>query len=59
MLAAAGVMVVCYFSTMFITVPYVLLPVRVVLAAVLYAGVMKIAKVQMFEECIRFLRKRK
>ena len=59
MLAAAGVMAVTYFATSFITVPQVLLPVRIFLAAALYALVMKVAKVQMFEECIRFLRKKK
>ena len=59
MLAAAGVMAVTYFATSFITVPQVLLPVRIFLAAALYALVMKVAKVLMFEECIRFLRKKK
>ena len=59
MLAAVGVMAVTYFATSFITVPQVLLPVRIFLAAALYALVMKVAKVQMFEECIRFLRKKK
>ena len=58
LLASAGVMVVTYLLTMQITLLWLLLVVRIVLAAVLYYAVMKIAKVQILDECMQFVMKK-
>ncbi|MGM9697443.1 MAG: lipopolysaccharide biosynthesis protein [Prevotella sp.] len=59
MLAAAGVMVATYFLTSFIDDPKILLPLRIVIAAILYFAVMKVAKAAILEECLNFMKKKK
>lgn len=59
MFAAAAVMIATYFITHPITNHYILLPVRIIIAAVLYLIVMKVAKVVILDECIGFFIKRK
>lgn len=57
-LASAGVMAVTYFITSLImpsASPFILLPVRIVIAGFLYFMVMKAARVKIMEECINYL----
>lgn len=66
MLASAGVMVVTHYLTTllsnsiapYIASPYILLPLRVVIAAALYFCVMKLAKVKIMDECISYVKRR-
>ena len=59
MLIAAAVMAVTYLVTMPINNYYLLLVLRVLIAVALYAGVMKLLKAKIFEECVEFIRSRK
>ena len=59
MLSAAAVMVITRFATSFIDNPYILLPLRMAVAGALYLGIMKVAKVQILEECIAFVKNKK
>ena len=55
---ALGVMAVTYIATIFITNSYVLLAARVVLAGLLYVGIMKLLHVKIMDECIKFILKK-
>lgn len=59
MLAAAVVMGCTYWLTSALADCYVLLPVRIVTAAVLYFAVMKLARVKILDECIGFFMKKR
>ena len=59
LLAALGVMSLTYLATMSISNLACLLLARVVMAAVLYFVVMKVARVAILDECIRFVLKKK
>ena len=59
LLAALGVMSLTYLATMSIPNLVCLLLARVVMAAVLYFVVMKVARVAILDECIRFVLKKK
>lgn len=59
LLAALGVMSLTYLATAGITNLACLLLARVVMAAVLYFVVMKVARVAILGECIRFVLKKK
>ena len=59
LLAALGVMSLTYLATAGITNLACLLLARVVMAAVLYFVVMKVARVAILDECIRFVLKKK
>ena len=66
MLASAGVMVVTHYLTSlfsisispYIASPYILLPLRVVIAAILYYGVMKLARVKIMDECFSYIKRK-
>lgn len=58
MLIAAIVMVVTYIATSPIKSLVILLILRIVMAAVLYVTVMKLLRVRIFDECLRFLLKK-
>ena len=58
-LAAAAVMGVTYAATLTITSLWLLLTARLAIAAALYYGVMKAARVKILDECERFVLKRK
>ena len=66
MLASAGVMVVTHYLTTllsnsiapYIASPYIILPLRVVIAAALYFCVMKLARVKIMDECISYVKRR-
>jgi len=58
LLAALGVMSLTYLATMSIANLVCLLLARVVMAAVLYFVVMKVARVAILDECIRFVLKK-
>jgi O-antigen/teichoic acid export membrane protein len=55
---ALGVMAVTYVATTLITNIYVLLAMRVVLAGLLYMSIMKLLRVKMMDECIKFILKK-
>ena len=57
-LISGAVMLVSYVATTQITNVYLLLALRIVLAAVLYVGVMKLLRVKIMDECIKFLSKK-
>lgn len=59
MLSAAAVMLTVYFVTIPIKSNLVLFPLRVIIAAALYFAIMKVAKVEILNECIRFVTKKK
>lgn len=67
MLASAGVMIITHYLTTsllcgispYLASPFVLLPVRVVIAAILYYGVMKAARVKIMDECINYIRRKR
>ncbi len=59
MFAAAAVMCATYFATSFTSECLVLLPLRIVIAAVLYFFVMKVAKVEILDECLRFAKRKR
>lgn len=58
MLSAAAVMLTAYFVTIPIKSNIVLFPLRVIIAAGLYFAIMKVAKVEILNECIRFVTKK-
>ena len=58
MFIALAVMALTYFITLPITNIYLLLVVRIVVGALLYALTMKLLKARIFEECIEFIRSR-
>ena len=51
-------MAVTYVATTLITNIYVLLAMRVVLAGLLYMSIMKLLRVKMMDECIKFILKK-
>ena len=55
-LISMAIMVLVWWTTKGIDNNYLLLAVRIVLAAILYAIVMKLLKVKMMDECVKFLR---
>lgn len=57
-LISGAVMLVSYVATTQITNVYLLLALRIVMAAVLYVGVMKFLRVKIMDECIKFLSKK-
>ena len=67
MLASAGVMVITHYLTTsllcgispYLASPFVLLPLRVIIAAILYYGVMKAARVKIMDECINYIRRKR
>ena len=67
MLASAGVMVVTHYLTTllsnsiapYIATPYILLPLRIVIAAILYYGVMKLARAKIMDECISYVKRKR
>ena len=58
-LAALGVMVFTWFLTQQITLLPLLLAVRVVVAGVLYLGIMKLANVDVFNEMLAFVMRKR
>ena len=59
MLSAAAVMVVTHLATRAIPSLALLLLSRIIIASLLYLAIMKIAKVEILNECLRFVRKKK
>ncbi len=59
MLSAAVVMGITYFATSFINSIWILFPLRIAVAAILYLAIMKIANAEILNECIKFARKKK
>ena len=59
MLSSASVMVVTHLATRFIPNLALLLLSRIIIASLLYLAIMKIAKVEILIECLRFVRKKK
>ncbi len=58
LLAAVGTMLLTWLATMWIEQLFLLLVCRIILAAVIYAGVLKIAHAQILNECLQYLKKR-
>ena len=67
MLASAGVMIVTHYLTTllsnsiapYIATPYILLPLRIVIAGILYYGVMKLARAKIMDECISYVKRKR
>lgn len=59
LLAAMAVMTITHFATMAITNMVCLLLARIVMAALLYFAVMKMARVEILNECMQFVLKKK
>ena len=67
MLASAGVMVITHYLTTllsnniipYIASPFILLPLRIVIAAALYYAVMKLARVKIMDECISYIKRKR
>ena len=59
MLCGALVMVATYFTTIAISNIYLLLVVRVLIAAALYYGIMRLLNVVILRECVQFILKKK
>lgn len=57
-LISGAVMVASHFATMQFDNVYLLLTLRIVMSAVLYVGVMKLLRVKIMDECIKFLFKK-
>lgn len=57
-LISGAVMLVSHVATTQITNVYLLLALRIVMATVLYVGVMKLLRVKIMDECIKFLSKK-
>ena len=57
-LISGAVMVASHFATMQFDNVYLLLTLRIVMAAVLYVGVMKLLRVKIMDECIKFIFKK-
>ena len=58
MLSAAAVMALTWLATSFVQSYWLLLPLRIIIAAALYFAVMKIANVDILNECIKFARRK-
>ena len=58
MLIAAAVMLATYYITLSITTLWVLLVVRIAVAAVLYLVIMRLLNVAILKECLQFIRKK-
>jgi mannose/fructose/N-acetylgalactosamine-specific phosphotransferase system component IID len=58
-LAAAAVMAVTYLLTKGIANLWLLISVRVVVAALLFIGIMRLAHAAILDECIQFIRRKK
>jgi hypothetical protein len=54
LLSAAACMVASYYATSAISQPVVSLAARIAIAALLYMGIMKVARVKIFDECISY-----
>lgn len=59
LLAAAAVMAVCHFATLWIGVAPLLLLARIVLATALYIALMRLAHAQILDECLQFVRNKR
>jgi hypothetical protein len=59
MMCAAVVMGVCHLATLSITNNWLLLGVRLLLAGLLYYGVMRLLNVVILRECIQFVKSKK
>lgn len=59
LLVASGVMTATYFATCPIASPALLLAVRIVIAALLYAGIAKLLRMEMMEEAVKWVERRK
>ena len=59
LLVASGVMTATYFVTCLIASPALLLVVRIVIAALLYAGTAKLLRMEMMEEAVKWVERRK
>ena len=57
-LISGAVMLVSYVATTQITNVYLLLALRIMMATILYVGVMKLLRVKIMDECIKFLSKK-
>lgn len=57
-LISGAVMVASHFATMQFDNVYLLLTLRIIMAAVLYVGIMKLLRVKIMDECIKFLFKK-
>ena len=57
-LISGAVMLVSYVATTQITNVYLILALRIVMATILYVGVMKLLRVKIMDECIKFLSKK-
>ena len=58
MLSAAAVMAATYFLTKPVGSIWILFPLRIAIAAALYLAIMKIANMEILNECLRFVRKK-
>lgn len=58
MLSAAAVMAATYFLTKPVGSIWILFPLRIAIAAALYLAIMKIANVEILNECLRFVKKK-
>ena len=58
LLATIGCIGVAYYATLFITNVIALILSRIIITALLYVAIMKIARVKIFKECIQFIFKR-
>ena len=54
MLASAGVMAITYFATCFISNNIILLTARMIIAGLIYFLIMKLAHVEILNECLKF-----
>ena len=52
-------MTATYFATCLIASPVLLLVVRIVIAALLYAGIAKLLRMEMMEEVVKWVERRK
>lgn len=59
LLVASGVMTATYFATCLIASPALLLVARIVIAALLYAGTAKLLRMEMMEEAVKWVERRK
>ena len=59
LLVASGVMTATYFATRLIASPVLLLAVRIVIAALLYAGIAKLLRMEMMEEAVKWVERRR
>lgn len=59
MMVSAGVMAATFFITKGIGSMLVVLPVRIIVAAALYAGAMKLIKAEILDECLAFVFKKR